>query len=161
MDSDRSVVALAAAVILALTLASSPVFGIVTIPDDSPQRLGSGSATITIQSTPEEVTLEGGHYTDVHYLRVPEMSATVEDVSGSPVLTLSLAIRDIGYSRSSVYVLSEEMDGTHGFAIQEDSIDSAKLRNDSYRGRLQVVLRDESGRTELVNEPVAVEVKDD
>lgn len=158
METDRSLVVLTAAVVAALTLATGPTLGVLDVPDPSPEGLGSGSATVTIQSTPERATLEAGQYTDVHYLDVPQTTATVAEVTGSPILTLSLDVPELGFSRSSVYVLTPDMSGEHAFAVEEASIDSARVENETYDGTLQVVLRDGSGRTDLVEEPVTVEV---
>lgn len=158
MLSKRGPVVFAATVILVFSLLTGPSLGLISVPSSKPMALGTGTATLTIQSTPDVATLDGSTYTDVHRINVPPVIVTVSNVSGSPLLTLSLDIDELNYSRGSVYTLSGGMNGRHSFAIQQASLDSDQVQNRSYDGRLRIVLRDDSGKTVLAERNVTVEV---
>ena len=145
------------ALVAVLTVATGPL-GPFSISPATSESLGSGSANLSVESVPTSATLTAGTYTDVYYLDVPPAGVAIGDVRGSPLLTMSLTIEELGYSRSSVFVLSTTMVGEHSFEISRDSLELSNLTADQLDGTLQMVLRDGDGERVLVDRNVTVVV---
>ena len=158
MSAVRDPAVLAAVAILLGAVATGPAVGLLQVPDAGPAELGTGHADLELSSVPEAATLSPGTYTDVHRLVVPEIRADLRSVSGTPTVTASVDVDDLGFSRSSVFALEGGSAGDHSFAISPTTIDSARVQNDSYPGRLRLVLRDGRGSTVLVDESIRVVV---
>jgi hypothetical protein len=158
MHRYRSLVSLVAAVIVLVSLLTGPSLGLIAVPSDEPTELGTGSATLAVESMPDSATLRADSYTDVHRLDVSPPVLSVSDVDGSPLITVSITVDRLDFSQGSVYTLEPGMDGHHSFPIRRTSIDSAEIDAEAYAGRVRVVLRDESGRTVLAERNVTVEV---
>jgi hypothetical protein len=158
MSAVRDPTVLAAVAILLGAAATGPVVGLVDVPDPGPDELGTGQADLEIRSVPERATLSSGTYTDVHRLDVPPIRARLDSVSGTPAVTASLDVDELGFSRSSVFALDGGSTGDRSFRISRTSIESHRVQNDSYRGRLRLVLRDSRGSTVLVDEAIRIVV---
>jgi len=154
----RSLVSLVAAVIVLVSLLTGPTLGLIAVPTEEPRELGTGSATLTVESMPDSATLRADSYTDVHRLDVSPPVLSVSDVDGSPLITVSINVDRLEFSQGSVYTLEPGMEGHHSFPIRRSSIDSAEIDEESYEARVRVVLRDDSGRTVLDERNVTVEV---
>lgn len=157
MDFNDGALVFAVGLVLALTLVTGPL-GPLSVPDAGPDVLATGGATVSVESVPDGATLTPGTYTDVHYLEIPEVVLHVTDVRGSPLVSTSLSIQQLGYSRSSAFVLDEGMEGRRAFTIERSTVESSRVENETYHGRLRVVLRADSGSQTLVDRNVTVEV---
>lgn len=161
MQPDRVGVMATAAIVVVLALATGPLVGVLAVPKGGlggGATPGSGSADVAVVSAPDGAVLEAGEYGELHYLTVPATTVSVSNVSGAPLLTASLDIDEIGWSRSSVFRLSPSNDGTRTYRLEGGSVESADLDRGSYDGRLRFVLRDDDGRTVIYDEPIVVEV---
>jgi hypothetical protein len=162
MSSGRVAVYGTATLIVLLSLASGPYIGLLTIPQDEPGggSLGTGTADVAAVAVPDRAALTAGQYGNVHYLTVPAATVNVSNASGSPLLTLSIDIDDLGYSRSTVYVLGTSGDGPRSVSIERSSLNSTDITGNSYEGQYRMVLRDDRGTTVVANETVSVEVRE-
>ena len=96
---------LATVAILLGAAATGPAVGLLQVPDAAPAALGTGLADLELRSVPGGATLTPGTYTDVHRLVVPAIQARLGAVSGTPTVTASIDVDDLGFSRSSVFSL--------------------------------------------------------
>jgi hypothetical protein len=160
MERSRVAVYATVAVIVAVTVASGPLVGAVTVPEGgvSGPAPGTGNATVSVVSMPDRVTLEPGAYdTDVYYLEVPDAVVDVSAVTGKPVLTYSLSVPELK-SRSSVFFLQPGEQGRTELSMDRLSFDPAAVDREQYTGELRLVLRGSGGKLTLYSEPVVVEV---
>jgi len=163
MRHDRLAVVCTLAVIVALTLATGPSIGLLTVPEGgvgTEAAIGTGSAIVEVQTAPGRANLTAGDYGDVHYLEVPDAEIAVERAAGAPLVTASIDVDELGFSRSSVYVLRETRDGTRTVSIDRGSLDSSRVDSDSYEGRYRLVIRDDGGKRVLYDEPITIEVRE-
>ena len=158
MDRTRGVTYATVAVVVLVTAATGPV-GLIAIPEAGAEgALGTGSAAVSVVSSPDTVRIDRGEYgTDTFNLRVPDTVLDVESVDGSPILTYAIAIDELGYSRSSVHVLSSDREGTIRVGIEGDTFESGELTADRYDAQLRLVLRGNETRT-VYSKPVTVVV---
>ncbi len=160
MERSRAAVYATVAVIVLVTVASGPLIGAVTVPEGgvSGPAPGTGNATVSVVSMPDQVTLEPGAYdTDVYYLEVPDAVLDVSAVTGKPVLTYSLSVPGLK-SRSSVFFLQSGEQGRKELSMARLSFDPAEVGKEQYTGELRLVLRGSGGELTLYREPVVVEV---
>jgi|GEM_PF-2513551 len=161
MRHDRVAVWGTTAVIVALTLATAPSVGVLSVPAGgvgSGPALGSGSADVVVHSTPDRATLRAGDYGDVYYLSAPPATVTPSNVTGAPILTASIDVDGLGYSRSSVFVLDATRGDRQRVQIERAPLNSTQIDRSTYDGRYRLVLHDDAGRTVIVDEPIVVEV---
>lgn len=147
--------------VVILMLATGPHLPLLSIPEGgfgSDGAIGEGHAQLDVIDPPDQATLEPADYADTHHLRVPETSATISNVEGTPLLTVSINIDDLGYSRSSVFTLREHTIGTRSYGIEDGSIESDRLHEHTYEGTIRFVLRDDNGRSVLFESPITIEV---
>lgn len=156
MSSLHSPTRIVAVALLCFAAATGPAVGLLDVPDPAPAALGTGDASVEVVSVPETARLEAGTYTDVHELLVPPVVADVSALSGAPTLTASVDLPRLGFTRSSVYILRST--GRQTVRVRPTTFDAERIRNDSYPGRLRVVLRDGAGERVLVDRPIRVEV---
>jgi len=159
MDRTRGVTYATVAVVVAVTVATGPV-GLLAVPEPGTDgALGTGNATVSVVSAPEDVRIEGGEYgTDTLNLRVSEAVLDVDSVSGNPLLTYAIDIDELGYSRSSVHVLGPAQEGRIRVGIDRATFEASEITADRYEGRLRLVLRGNETRT-IYSEPVTVAVR--
>lgn len=161
MHRDDLAVYSVAGLVVILTLATGPHLSLLSIPEGgfgSGSAIGNGHAQLAVIDPPDRATLEPADYADTHHLRVPETSVSVSNVEGAPLLTVSIDIDELGYSRSSVFTLREQSSGTRSYGIEDGSIDSDRIHEDTYEGTLRFVLRDDDGRSVLSESPITIEV---
>ncbi|MHB9285731.1 hypothetical protein ACKVMT_01665 [Halobacteriales archaeon Cl-PHB] len=162
MDAGRLAVLGVVTVVLVVTVATGPLVGAVDVPKQglgANADIGSGNATLSVAEAPSEGTLATGQYDDLRYLTIPDATVEIADVEGAPILTYTVDIEAIGYSRSSVYVITKRSEGTLALELQRDDVERSRLENDSYEARLQILLRTD-GTERVVYEdmiPVGVE----
>jgi hypothetical protein len=158
MRAVRDPAVLATVAILLGAATTGPAVGLLRVPDAGPTALGTGQADLDVRSVPERATLTRGAYTDVHRLVVPAIGARLDAVSGSPTVTASVDVDEFGFSRSSVFALDAGSTGDRSFEISPTTIESHRVQQDAYRGRLRLVLRDGGGSTVLVDQPIRIVV---
>ena len=161
MRRDRLAVSGTVGLILALTLATGPVVSLIAVPEGGAGAtggLGNGTASVSVVEAPDRAELVAGDYGNVHYLQVPESTVVARNVTGSPLLTASINIDSLGYSRSSIFVLRETEDGAQTVEIERAPLNSTRIDRGIYEGRYQLVLRDDTGSTVVYDEPITIEV---
>lgn len=161
MRTDRVAAFGTAATIVLLVLATGPQVGLLSIPEEGlagGPAPGSGSATVSVIDAPDRAELAAGRYGDVHYLSVPPTTVRTSNVTGAPLLTASIEVEALGFSRSSVYTLQPEGPATRTVSIERAALEAATVDEATYDGRLRLVVRDDSGSETIYDEPVAVEV---
>lgn len=154
----RSPTRIVAVALVCFAAATGPAVGLVAVPDPAPAALGTGDATVEVVSAPDTASLEAGTYSDVYELAVPAVVVQVSAVSGTPTLTASVDLPRLGFSRSSVYAVRST--GRRAIPVRPTTLDAARIRNDSYAGRLRVVLRGDAGETILVERAIRIEVEE-
>jgi len=143
MDATRGFVLAVAATVVAVPVVMGP-FGPVDVPQ---QRFvggppGEGSATVTLVSPPGQPTIAPGRQGgETYYLRIPDVAVRATDVQGNPILSYSLDIEALGYSRSSVHFLGSSGDGDRTISMARDTLPADRIDRDSYRGRFELVFR--------------------
>lgn len=153
MDPARVVVRATVLIIVAVTLLSGPLVGVVDLTTEPDREgLGRGTASISVVSVPtEDLRFERARYgTGTYTLRVPPAEIYVESVSGNPVLTYKLRLPEMGYVRTSIHALGPEQSGTRlSVELARHEVDPAKIERDSYRGELLLTLR--GARTQVIH----------
>lgn len=160
---DRLVAYSVGGLIVVLALATGPFVGLVPIPEGgfgAEATPGEGSASVHVRSAPDTATLSAARYGDVHYLSVPDVSASVTGVSGKPLVTTSISIPAMGLQRSSVFTLRDNGASERSFTVDRSSIDSARVDRSEYRGSLRIVLRESAGKTVVYDEPITIRVRE-
>lgn len=156
MESARAAVVASVAVVVALALATGPHVGLLPVPTGGfGGDVNTGTATVEVRSVPDRATLTPAEFADVYYLEVPDSTLAVSNVSGSPTLSVSLYVRDLGTSPGTVYALES---GTGRYGIDREPLDARGIEDRSYRGRLVIVLRDAGGEAVVYDAPIEVEV---
>lgn len=160
MDTERAVVYGIVSVILTTTLVSGPLVGAVDLTTEPEQSTpGSGNATISDVSLPSSAEISQGRYgAGERYLRVPDATVDLVDVTETPLLAYEISIRGLGYSRTTTHFISEANEGTFALSIERDSMAASTVQNDSYDGRLRVFLRTDGNERLLGSRNVTVEV---
>jgi hypothetical protein len=161
MDPARAAVALAVGIILALTLASGPLVGAVDFSQErySTEGLGQGNATVSAVELPSTVTFEQGRYgAGAYNLRVPDARIRLEDVRGKPTVAYTVEVDELAYSRSTTSFLSPDSEGWLTLSIDQKPFDPSEIQNDSYQGRLEIVLRGSGNETLLGAKNVTITV---
>lgn len=162
MRLDRAAAYGCAAVIVLLALTTGPHVGLYSVPaggmGGNGPALGSGSADVTVLEAPERAELEAGEYGDVHYLSVPPVSVRTANVTGAPLLTASIGVDDLGFSRSSVFTLQPGDRQTREITTDRVALENETIERSTYDAHLQLVVRDDEGKRTVYDEPIVVEV---
>lgn len=158
----RNVVAIAVGIVLATTLASGPLVGLVDLTGErsfASGDLGEGRATVGDLSLPDDARFERGDFgSGSYYLRVGSATADVREVIGRPILSYELSVPAHGFTTSTIVVLTPAEEGRVELALDETAFGRSEITEERYDGRLSVDVR--SGGTErvLVRKNVTVEV---
>lgn len=158
MDLSRVAVSGVASLIVVLVLLTGPPLGIVELPSATSDDIGTGNATVSVESVPDTVTVErGADGTNVYYLRVPSATIEVSELRENPILDYSIAIQGMGFTRGSIHLLGDVGDGTHDISLDETTFEPDRIDQQRYEAELTLTLR---GETEivLVEKLVTVEV---
>lgn len=142
------------ALVVVTTVLSGPVVSAVDLTSERTLEgadLGEGRLTIGDLSVPDDVVIERGDFgAGTYYLRVPSATAELQTVVGRPILSYEVSIRELGFTRSSVSVLSPANEGTYELTLDEAPFGQSEIREDSYAGELSITAR--YGGTEHVVE---------
>jgi hypothetical protein len=160
MNPGRAVVFTAVGVIVLVTAASGTPLWSVPEKGAGQAPLGDGTASVSVVSTPEQATLEPGRQGgDVYYLRVPDTEIEVSQLRGNPLVSYSIDIDELGYSRSSVTSLGTVGEGGARLSLSEDALDGTRLERQEYEGQLRLVLRGNDEEQVLYDQPITIEVQ--
>lgn len=163
MDDARVAVYAAVAIVLGTALVSGPLVGAVDFTHERGETFapGSGSADVSVVSTPERARLDRGSFGSGAYnLRVPDATVRITAVSGQPILVYKIRIPDLGYTRSTAHFLDSSSEGRTTVSIEADALDPDGIDRDSYPGELVVLVRADGGDEVLYRGPITVEVTD-
>lgn len=160
MNTERAVVWGVVGLVLATTLASGPLVGGVDFTTDAEKpAFGEGNATIGEVSLPASAEIAYGRYgSGEYYLRVPDATVDLDDVSGNPLLAYEILIREMSYSRTTTHFISSSNTGSYTLSMERDSLAPEKVENESYDGRLRVFLRSNGTEQQLAARNITVEV---
>ena len=123
-------------------------------PASGSDRLGHGSAAVTVERLPGTVRLvesDGGYD-----LQVPAATVDVERLDGRPALVYKLRIAALGYARSTTAF--PESTGQHRLTVAGGS-PSIEDRRERYEGELLVALRSGADQRVLERRNVTVVVE--
>lgn len=130
MRLDRAVVGGVAVCIVAVTLATGPVgpFGVPA--PGTIENPGTGTATVDVAEEPARVTLEptddGQEFVRIV---VPEVSVTVSDITGNPILTYTMVLDETGLSSQEVTFLGQGEPGRLEIRIERPPVRPDRVEN--------------------------------
>lgn len=159
MNTERVVVYGVVGLIFATTLASGPLVGAIDLTTTESTSIGEGNATVGAVSLPTSGEIASGRYgSGQYYLRVPDATVDVVNVTGTPLLAYKVEIGEMGYSRTTTHFLSASNTGSYTLSIEQDSIDADKVENETYDGQLSVFLRSSESERQLATRNITVGV---
>jgi len=147
-------------IVLLVTAATATPLWDVPDPGDDSAALGNGTATVSVVSTPTELTIEPGRQGGgTYYLRVPDATVNITEREGNPLLTYKIDIDELGKSRSSVHGVADLGTGQKRLSIERLSLYERELGEDRYTATVSLVLRENGEKRILYNESMPVEVQ--
>lgn len=161
VDDPSVAVYVTVALIAGIALVSGPLVGAVDFTHEREKTFapGTGSADVTVLSTPERVRLDRGSFgSGAYYLQVPAAEVRVRTVTGQPMLAYKVRIPDLGYTRSTVHFLDGDTEGRMTVSLETDSLAPEEIDRESYSGEIVVLVRADDGDEVLYRGPVTVEV---
>ena len=160
MDTDRAVVYGVIGLVLVTTLASGPLVSPVDFTISSGESsFDGGNATIGNVTLPSGAEITDGRYgSGEYYLRVPDATVEVIDVTGNPLLAYRISIPAMGYARTTTHFVSPADVGVYGLSLQRDAVEPSLVEEDTYQGRLRVFLRSNGTERQLATRNISVEV---
>lgn len=162
MAETRSVVYGVVGVILLVTLVSGPLVGAVDLTHKQRCRapVGSGSASVTVDSLPDRATISQGKFgSKAYYLQVPDGAVTLSNVTGQPLISYDISIPAMGLTTGPTMFLCAGQSRRQTLSIQQRTIDRDELTADSYNATLTVTLRADGEETVVREKPIVVEVE--
>lgn len=147
-------------VVVAVGVLSGPLVGAVdltTEPPD-PEALGTGAATVDVESVPTDARLDETAYSGAYALEIPAATVAVSNVTGEPMLVYRLRIPELGAQRSTVFFLDGETEGELALSIESESVDAERITQDEYDAELRLLLRADGDDEVLHESDVTVEV---
>lgn len=155
--------------IVVLTLLTGPIGG-YTVPNDSPSSLSEPStATVSVVSAPETVTITQSRYnTGEYYLENPTVVVDVESVTGTPILNYKVTIAELGTAKTAVHAVDELGQGHHRLSLVDASspgqaqitaINGSDIEQQQYTGRMTLVLRSSTTERVIYDKPVTIQVQ--
>ncbi|WP_254823355.1 hypothetical protein [Haloglomus halophilum] len=123
---------------------------------------GSGSADVTIVSTPQDAMIVPKSLGDDagYKLQVPEATARVENVTLRPILVYKIQIRELGHTQGTTLFLNASRTGTQTLTLETSQFEESRIREETYNGTLTVLLRSDAGEKILHQETIVVEVRE-
>lgn len=152
-------------VVVVLTLLSGPIVEPIDFTDDSggiTDDFGNGSADVAVVSFPDSVTLSEGRYgSGQYYLRVPDATYSLSNVTGQPSIVYSLELDgpDKYYTTSQTEFVTDANAGQRRIRIGETVFDRDELRSDRYNATVTLLVRGGSEETVLRERTYDVEVE--
>lgn len=150
------------AIILLTTAVSGPAISAVdlTASDSfSGAGLGDGGVTAGDVDLPETMTIERGEFgSGSYYLRVPPATVDLQAVEGRPIVSYQVSVEELGFTRSSVHVVSAGDTGQYELTLEEVAFGQDEIHNESYAGELTVIARYDDAEHVLASHNVTIEV---
>lgn len=164
MNLRQMTVATSVAVIVLVTLASGPLVGAVdftTEVDRGPSGdTGEGSADVTVLSLPDSATISEGRYgSQKSYLRVPDATVDLQNVTGEPLVQYELDIPEMGYSTATTAFLSPGMSGQQTLEITRVAFEPGEITRSQYNATLSIALRANGNKTVIQSRAIVIEVE--
>lgn len=159
----QPVVAVTVAIILLTTLLSGPAISAVDLTASGSfdgSDLGDGRVTVGEVTVPESAAIERGEFgSGAYYLRVPSATVDLEEVRGRPILSYQVSVDGLGFTRSSVHVLSPSDEGIYELTIDEATFGESEIENESYTGELSITARYDDTEEDVASRNVTIEVE--
>lgn len=148
------------ALILAVTLLSGPVAGVLdlTTPRVDASGAGEGTASIDEVDAPTTATFDRGYRSESYYLKVPDARVHVAEVTGRPLLAYRLDVHAMNYSRTTTHFLEPGDDGWIALSISRDTFAGDGVTREGYEGSLSIAVRGSGEETVVYSEEIAIEV---
>jgi hypothetical protein len=160
MHPGRAAVAGVVCVVVLVTGATATPLWDVPEPNSDRSPLGQGTASVSVVSTPEELTIEPGRQGGgTYYLRVPDATVDVTEREGNPLLTYKIDVEGLGVARSSVHGVADLGTGEKRLSIDRLSLYEDELDSDSYVAEVSLVLRGNGQERILYSEEISIEVQ--
>ncbi len=147
-------VAVLAVVVFVLALAS-PLVGL-SLTESGSDNFQDGTATITVeQPTTDRLSVTAGRFgTRAVYLRVPDLVATVEAVSGQPRIIYEITVPELGVELRETRVV----DSTGTVRVRMEDRAFERLSAGAYDARLVVRIQSTDGDWTVRDRPLEVTV---
>lgn len=163
MDVPEGLLYAAGGIILAITLLSGPLLGVVDLTQEQgptiTDQFGNGSADVTVESLPERLTIASGRYgSEQYYLRVPDIVANVSNVVGQPLLRYDIGIGELGFSTSTTAFLSPDAEGRTRLTMEAPPFEEGDIQRERYNATITVLVRSDGVDRIIEQETVVVEV---
>lgn len=150
-----------ALVLIGLSLASGPLIGLsLTTEQESDFNPSTGSFEASVVETPDIVIVKQARYgADVSHIHAPPVELYISNITGQPSVTYKLIYNDIGYSTSTVWFLNPSMSGGYDLKFASKTVASDRFDKNTYHGKLEVVVRDNTGEWTLVETDITMKVQ--
>lgn len=161
MDRSRALALLSVGVVLGVTVASGPVVGVVdlTTPRLDTDAIGQGTATVDAVDAPETARFDRAVQSESYVLRIPDARIHIADIEGGPVVSYTLSIPEMGYSRTTTHFLDGTEEGWVTLSVEPATLGPDMVTQSSYDGELSIVLRGDEERV-LLERNVTAEVSE-
>lgn len=152
-------------IITLVTLLSGPLVGAVDLtsePDTGiTDDLGNGSADVSVLSFPETASISEGRFgSEQLYLRVPDATYRLSNVSGQPSIEYTLLLEENYYSTSTTSFVTAAEEGRRTASLDRVTFQRSELQRDRYNATLSLVLRANGNETVIREERFVVEVEE-
>lgn len=164
MDAARGSVYGAVALIVAVTVLSGPLVGVVDLTYERGTGLtdeaGSGSVDVAVQSLPDRGTISEGRYgSQKFYLRVPDAVVTLSNVTGQPLVKYDLDIPGLGLSTGTTAFVTDAAAGRKTLSISQQTFEPDELSQDRYDATVSVLVRADGNATVVAERSIVIEVE--
>ncbi|KTG08966.1 hypothetical protein AUR64_14250 [Haloprofundus marisrubri] len=131
------------------------------VDDDSSTFTGAtGSVTVSETTIPSErYTLrQGVTGSGIHKLDAPMSTVSVETTSGPVLVMYSLRVPELSYDTEVFRTVDEGFSGELTVGLDDASVPSNRLENDTYRATVEISVREESGKRVLDQREITIVV---
>ena len=159
----------AALALIAITAVLTGPIGPLDLPTDpttcdSDIPLGTGNATITPASVPDEATLTESEFgAEVYRLDVPDASVNISGIQGRPLVVYKVHIASLGRTIGTSTMLSHCTTGQRNLSIDTATFEPDQITKPKYNATIKIVYRGSENGTKiaetLVTRNISVEVQ--
>lgn len=160
MNASRLAVYSTVAVIFAVTVASGPLVGAIDVTDrgyDS-SGLGQGNVTVRAVEAPTTGQLDSEFGAEEFYLKIPDATIRVENVTGKPIVSYRISIPGLGHTQAATHFLGESDAGAIQLSLAQQSFQPDAVTEDEYDGELSVLVRRNDQKRTVYSDSITVEV---
>ncbi len=102
--------------------------------------LGTGNATITPVTIPEEATVTKSEFgAEVYRLDVPDAAVNVSTLQGRPLVVYRIQLSELGRTIGTTTVLSDCTTGTRTLSIDTATFEPNRVTEQEYNATLSIV----------------------